>query len=149
MKWGRIMEIVKCNKSSVIRKIRDMQNMLEGYSDRKNSLNVLLKAEQVFENDVKNDGIAIRCSEDEIGPFVFDYLEMLSNKHHLAMCVFVERGVGVYSIKNIRRVTDYSTFSIMLPNDTYDDKIVILVCYYKSYEGEMYDIDLFSKRFCS
>ncbi len=143
------MEIVRCNRTNVVRKIRGMKNVIIDSSGKKSSLDALLKAEQVFERDVREEGVAIRCSESEIGAFVFDYLEMLSNKHHLAICVFIEKGVSVYSIKNINKVTDYATYSLTLPHNTNDDKIVILVCYYKSYEGEIYDIDLFSKRFCS
>lgn len=143
------MEIIRCTRNTVVKEICRLKKLLASSSDKKKSIPLLEKAEQVFKYHVDNMGIAIKCDSDEVTTLVDEYLEMLSHKHHLAVCVFVEKGVSVYSIKQINRLKEYAVYSLTLPYNSIDDNIAIFVCYYDTYEGEVYDIDLISKRFCS
>lgn len=143
------MEIIKCTCGAVVKEISRLKKRLSNSSDKVKAVKALNNAEKIFSGHVDNNGIAIRCESDELNTLVTDYLDMLSKKHHLAICTFVEKGVSVYSVKQIERLKDYAVFSLTLPYNSTDDKIAIFVCYYDTYEGEMYDIDLISKRFCS
>lgn len=143
------MEIIRCTRGAVVKEISRLKKRLSAASDKAKAVKALANAEKVFNSHVDNTCIAIRCDSDELTSLVVEYLEMLSNKHHLAICTFVEKGVSVYSVKQIERLKDYAVFSLTLPYNNSDDKIAIFVCYYDTYVGEMYDIDLISKRFCS
>lgn len=143
------MEIIRCSRITVVNEISRLKKFLTASPDKKKSIPLLEHAEKIFSKSVDPNGIAIKCDSDEVTTLVSEYIEMLSKKHHLAICTFVEKGVSVYSIKQINSLNDFAVYSLTLPYNSVDDNIAIFVCYYDTYEGEVYDIDLISKRFCS
>lgn len=143
------MEIIRCSRSAVVGEIGRLKSLLSTSRETQRAGSQLERAQSVFSRSVDENGIAIRCTDEELPTLVSEYLEMLSQKHHLAVCVFVGKGVSVYSIKQIDRLRQYAVYSLTLPCDSPDDKIVIFVFSYDTYEGEVYDIDLISRRFCS
>lgn len=143
------MQVIKCTRQTVVNEIRRLNGCLTDDPERRGAALALRRAEQIFDTQVDSTGVAIVCEEGEISGLVAEYIEMLSTKHHLAICTFIEQGASVYAVRKAERLKEHSVYSLTLPCGSAGDKIVVFVCYYSAYEGEIYDIDLISKRFCS
>ena len=143
------MEIIRCTRGSVVKEIGRLKRRLSASPDKLRALAALEKAEKTFRELVDDGGVAIKCTAEELTTLASEYIRMLAKKHHLAICAFVEKGVSVYSVRQIERLKESAVYSVTLPYNSADDKIALFIYYYDAYEGEVYDIDLISKRFCS
>ena len=142
------MEVIRCSRDSVVREIKKLQTLLSASREKKASAKTLDKPKEVFSSLVDKRGIAVKCRSAELDTLAYEYLEMLSKKHHLALCFFVERGVPVDSLKQLEKIREFAAFSVTLPHNSTGDSILIFVLFYNADQGELYDIDLFSKTFC-
>ena len=139
------MRIEKTNICEVMYKILEfIDRVAEKTKDEKfkNNFDYVLK---IFADMVEFDTISIECTEQEIDFILYDYIKSISQKHHLAIFVFVDRNVEVETMNKIERLRKLSEYIHVTPTDVCGEKIQIHIGFFTSVFGEQYDIDLIAK----
>lgn len=97
---------------------------------------------ELFTYKVEFDTISIECTKEDVDFLLYDYIKTLTQKHHLAIYVFVDRQVNVETVNKLKRFKELSEFFDVTPNDLYDDKIQIHIGFFTGVFGEQYDTNL-------
>lgn len=142
------MRVDKMLSTDTITKIHDFITLISSDNKYTTAVNMLHKTEKVFSDYVEPVGTKLVCGSTELSSLVFEYIQMLSAKHHLAMCVWVENGVPVESMKWVKRLTEFASFSSVIPCGGTNNTITFDICMFGALEGEKFDVDLMAKKFC-
>lgn len=139
------MRIEKTNCSNVTSQIFEYIDRVTNKADdekfRKNFDYIL----HLFTYMVEWDTISIDCSVEDIDFLLYDYIKTLAKNHHLAIYIFIDRGVEIETVNKLERLRKLCEFFKVTPTGLYDDKIQIHIGFFTSEFGERYDIDLIAK----
>lgn len=106
------------------------------------SFNYVLK---LFTYKVEFDTISIECTKEDVDFLLYDYIKTLSQKHHLAICVFIDGQVNIETVNKLKRLVELTEFLNITPTGLNDDKIQIHIGFFTSKFGEPYDVDLIAR----
>ena len=105
---------------------------------------------RVFQNHVLTQGIRIECSSDELFSLVDGYLYTLSGRQHPVAFISIGLGCPIETWRKIKSLKkSYFEFSLTMPSASNEDRILFEISFLKPVDAELFDIELFSKRFCS
>lgn len=138
------MKVETITKDMPIEVLSQLKSNVKSKSDKAKTIAKINSAIEVFDTLVNYHGLKVECHSSELLSIVDEYIHFLCNKHHLAMVIQVSHGVSVYDMKYIQRIRkNYSSYCSVIPGLCDENLISFYICYYKPYEGQKFDIDLF------
>lgn len=139
------MTINKTNSLDVKRLVNTYINQVDSKTGDEKFRKCFDEAIKVFTYMTEFDTISIECTEQDIDFLLYDYIQTLSQKHHLAIFAFVDKEVSVDAVNKLKRFSGLSEFCQITPTNFYDDKIQIYIGFFSCTAGEQYDVDLIAR----
>lgn len=100
---------------------------------------------ELFTCKVEFDTITTDCTEEDVDFLLFDYIKTLSQKHLLAIFVFVDGQVNIETVNKLKRLGEFTEYLNAIPTGFHDDRIKVNIGFFTSVFGEKYDVDLIAK----
>lgn len=100
---------------------------------------------ELFTCKVEFDTITTDCTEEDVDFLLFDYIKTLSQKHLLAIFVFVDGQVNIETVNKLKRLGEFTEYLNAIPTGFHDDRIKVNIGFFTIVFGEKYDVDLIAK----
>lgn len=88
---------------------------------------------ELFTCKIEFDTITIDCTEEDVDFLLYDYIKTLSQKHHLAIFVFVDGQVNIETVNKLKRLGELTEYLNAIPTGLYDDRIKLNIGFSQAY----------------
>ena len=115
---------------------------LSGKRINKTVYKSILNSAKMLQEDIEDEVYYVKGETAEVYLVLKDYIKYLSHYHYLAILVFIDNLVSIYSVEDMKRICEYSDYYSIFPTKTNDSLISLYIAFYNNNKTKDLDVDL-------